>query len=316
VTYTIRHQKGDTLTDLADGLQRAWNRYKTRVPTLDKLERKRARRKKLPKPEGTFAGQVGGVYGLEVTHGANGWHAHRHEVLCFDRELSPRERRRLEARAAAWWSECVAREMGEAHRPSWRRGLRVDALNDARYIAKLGLEVADVGIKKSANRSQWDLLWDASEGCAESLDLAAEYVHSMRGRKAVQFSERLLDLWQSMGWKRAATDEEIACGAEGVPLSAEIPARSWCAMRQSASVCAALELEHLPDVLAELRRLAPDWVGNRDWGAGRRVQLDAARNDQAKERRALQDGVTRRDQRVTLSRERLQVRERWFASID
>src|SRR6185295_3091841 len=262
------------------------------------------------RPRGTFDWAIGGVYGVEVTHGANGWHIHRHEVLAFACDLSTSERRRFEGRAAVWWAECVAKALGESRRPTWRRGLRVDVLHDARYIAKLGLEVADVGIKRSShNRTQWDLLYEAAEGDAEALDLAADYVRSMRGRKAVQFSERLMSTWQRWGW-RSVPDEELAAGPAGAPLALEVPDPSWLAIRASSAVCEALDLEELRDVQRKLVELGPEWRGGQHWGNGRRVRLDAAKNDQARERRALTAGVTKADVRRTLAI----ARDRWWLS--
>lgn len=288
MTLTVRHKEGDSLQDLQDGYQRAWDRFWRTRPTLDREEARQAKRGTLRGPLiPTFDGIIGGVHGVEVTHGQNGWHYHRHKALAFDSNRSPEQLQRLQMRAAIWWNECVAREMGEGNAPSLERGCVVTESHRDDYLSKLGLEVSDVGVKesKNGNRSHWGILAAAAEGDAIGRDLWAEYAAAMHGRKLVQFSQGLIDHWRELGWRQKASDAVLAVEAEkGAELSLEIPGPAWTVIRQTGAAVWALAAEEPAEVLQRFRQLArcdADWRPIEGWGTGKETAL---RRDMARER--------------------------------
>ena len=296
VTHTIRHQAGADLAKTAEGFQAAWNRYKTRVPTRTKRIRRLLRKWNSSSHYPTASerlGAIGGVYGAEVTHGRHGWHYHRHELLAFDRNVTALELERYHAEQAAWWIECVTREMGPEFAPTMDRGLRVDPLNVANYIAKLGLEVSDVGVKKAkgGNVTPWGLLAAAAQNDRRALTIFADYAAAMRGKKAVQFSEKLIEKWEALGWERALeSDEELADDARGGRLVLEVPAPAWAEIRRSGQLVQALEAPDLEGLTTALYEIAPRrfWEPEGDWGNGERVQLEKDAFVDAREALAVQ----------------------------
>ena len=248
------------------------------------MEAKAARKAGEPAPRGTFDGLVGGVYGAEVTHGQNGWHYHRHKAIAWDRNATPEDLRRLELRAAQWWQECVRLEMGPEYEPSLERGCKVTASNRDDYLSKLGLEVAAIGTKLAdgENRTPWGILQAAAEGDAIGGDLWNEYCAAMQGRKAVQFSQGLIDLWRSLGWRQTAEDAPLAVEADpSAALQWEIPGPAWTIIRQKAATCWALEAEDEAEVkrrFMSLARLQTDWSHEPDqWGSGAVLEAEATR---------------------------------------
>jgi hypothetical protein len=298
-TYTIRHQDGQPLEEIADGFQRAWNRFKTRIPTRTKEARRLARAGLLPllcecgnagcggcrsalfvETPAEKVGAIGGVYGAEVTHGRNGWHYHRHEVLALDRNVTPDEIAEFAREQGAWWAECVAIEMGPEFVPSVERGFDSKRLNVAEYLSKLGLEVSDVGVKKAkvGNDTPWGILQAAAEGDLLALEYAGEYARAMKGRKCVQFSERLLERWQALGWKHDPNETELADESKGARIVLEVPAPAWSQLRRSGGLVQALQLPSVPEMTAALRALAPaGWEALEAWGDGARVEFEEDR---------------------------------------
>lgn len=128
------------------------------------------------------------VRGLEVTYsGFAGWHPHLHVLLFFSHELSDAERCRVTAMLRREWSVAVARELGAAHVPSASRGVDVGPAKDARYLAKLGLELTSPGTKtkKPGHLGVWDIAQRAADGRAGYQALWREWQQGMQGRKAL-----------------------------------------------------------------------------------------------------------------------------------
>jgi hypothetical protein len=329
LTLTIRHEAGQPLRALADGFQRAWNRFRTRLPSEkarakndpaefwdDKAARSEARRKSkrimrafgdrfdgYDKPPALWeaAQFIGCVYGAEVTHGENGWHYHRHALVAHAENLTDKQLARLQARAAHWWAECVALEMGERHRPDLVHGCRWQLCAAAeQYISKLGLEVSDVGTKTNLKgRTQWDLLTSAARGNKRSAEHAREYIDAMHGHKAVQASTGLLTHWKSLGWQHAETDEELADESKGARLVIEVPGPAWSELRRDGPALAAALRAPTPDDLRDaLRKLTTrgSWRSKPGlWGSGGRLALETDLREGARERYAIQtsDGLKR-----------------------
>lgn len=317
-TFTIRHAKGQSLRKLADGFQRAWNHFLTRVPTADKAWRASARRTQRPVPPTLLErlGFLGFVSGAEVTFGENGWHYHRHPLLFFSGALSDAELEHEREEMALWWAECVEKHMGPEHAPTLEQGVRLSR-GKADYLAKLGLEVADVGTKraKCGNFTPWGLGDEAAQGSGKALDAWIEYCEGTKGKKCVQMSDRLRAHWLRLGWKPAAEDGELVDESKGARLLLEVTTDQWKLWRQSARVVADLGegLEHVRGVLA-VYRASLDPGG---WGDGQRA-LDDELDALAKaERYAIQcESGVRAPTRAQTRKKKLDELAAWKASCD
>lgn len=295
-TFTVRHNSGQSLEEMADGIQRAWFRFKNRSPSNTKLlrlrrkhenaKRLRAGLPQLPQVPTMFeeAGYIGGVYGQESTHGKNGWHLHRHEVAAFDHELTEEERLNFEQQARVWWAECVLLEMGEDYVPT-ERGFSCDQLHRTDYISKLGLEVADVGTKvaRGQNRNQWQILADAARGDVESVLLFGEYSARMRGRKCIQFSDKLRDMWLSMGMQQLPDSDVELLEDPAARLVLEVPRDVWGWLRRDMRLADAMVSRSKTELFCQLEACC---FRRGEWGSGNVVLLEAE-NDERRERAAI-----------------------------
>lgn len=163
VTLTVRHHAGETLAAVLERLVVAWRRVRATRPVRE-----------------AFAVHVtASVRAIEVTHGANGWHPHVHLLLRTD-AWSESERAAL---LAAWLRAVDAStERGVV----WSTPIRRWEGERARYLAKLGAELAGIGkAPKAGNRSPWQLADSAAHE-----RLWREYQDTMHGRRMLEFDER------------------------------------------------------------------------------------------------------------------------------
>lgn len=154
---------------------------------------------------------------MEVTHGGNGWHPHRHIMLLTDPRLSADE-------VAAWESELHALYNRLLAKRGWKAskehvGVRMEYVADptesealGKYITKLqaGFELTRSDLKWSRAAKgdmPFDLLDRAIEGDTTATRLWQEYEDAMTGRSSVRFSKGLRN---HLGMDAALTDEELA----------------------------------------------------------------------------------------------------------
>lgn len=174
ITVTLAHHSGMTLTRLLHGLLRAWRRAR----------------------QGGVIQRLWGAYvsatirAIEITWSPrNGWHPHVH-VLLRTAEWPADDRRELTWR----WQECVRRELGRECLPNDEQGIfwslpfvgGTDA-ERARYVAKLGLEIAGASKDK---RSVWAVARRAAQGDGRARAMWTEYQAATRGRRRIEFDER------------------------------------------------------------------------------------------------------------------------------
>jgi hypothetical protein len=183
-------------------------------------------------------GIAGHVRALELTHGANGWHAHAHVLVLTDRPLSIEERERLRTFVFARWSAYVQRAGYGAPLPELCPVEPVSSAAVGMYVTKLGaaLELTH-GMSKQGrdgSRSPWQVLAGAlrevcdADGvldeCAEmqrdrDRELWREYERGMRGARQLEWS-RGLKARCGIGER---TDDELAADDVGGELVAHIP---------------------------------------------------------------------------------------------
>jgi len=185
-THTVRHNKGDSLEKVLNGLGKARRLMRNRKPY-----------QRIKKDFGV----AGTVRALEVTYGENGWHVHDHEinfhlpgftVSCpeYERVLLPE-----------WISACVTSglEAPDHH------GVKIhDGSEAGKYASKWGMESeltkSHVKVGREGSMTPWDFLREGRK------DLFIEYARCFRGKKQLLWSRGLKKL---LGIKEK-TDQELA----------------------------------------------------------------------------------------------------------
>lgn len=196
-TLTLRHHKGESLSDLLQGLSKARRLMLNRKPW---------------KAWSSRIGLVGSVRSLEVTNGINaivdnGWHAHTHEILfcqpghdqLFASDVLP-----------MWQSGCktAGLQIPDSH------GVDIKSANDAvgDYVSKWGFdhELTKSMIKKGKadHLTPWDFLRHYQvTGDEVYADLFREYVKCFYQKRQLVWSDGLRDLF---GLGKEKTEQELA----------------------------------------------------------------------------------------------------------
>lgn len=197
LTLTMRHNKGDALKDLWDGLSKAWKSVIS-GRNWQKLR--------------TDFGLKHIVRAVEVTQGPNGWHVHMHALLFFDEILSPRLAEPIIfARIFERWEKALER-LGFALPLTIAQDFRLVGSNDdgryvAEYLAKMALQEArpkvwtvseeltlsDMKNARKGHRKPFEILADAVDGDAESIGLWRDFEKSSKGRRALTWSRGMRD---------------------------------------------------------------------------------------------------------------------------
>jgi hypothetical protein len=187
LTLTIAHGYSDKLELTACGIANAWRYFRQGR-------------------EGQRIAQLMGLKhfarALEVTHGANGWHAHLHVLELLNGEPSEDLYKRDPETGAVsgliidHWQASVERALGSAYVPSNEHGVdlkQITQARDGRYIAKMGLEVAGGWETKGAakgNRTFWQVAKDATQGDRRSVALWQEAQTALFGTRQLTWSRR------------------------------------------------------------------------------------------------------------------------------
>lgn len=209
LTLTMSHHAGEALAGLIDQLFSAWRKVRSRRAVRE-----------------IFAARVSAsVRALEVTWGTNGWHPHIHLLLRTE-EWTDAERRVL----ASEWLRCV--EGNRTRAVVWSSPIEAWHTARARYIAKLGAEVAGVAKEcKNGNLSAWQIAERAISD-ERFVPRWREYQEAMRGRRALEFDERAKALLERAPEKETPV-KEWRCDmfaeefAELVKLERDVPTILW-----------------------------------------------------------------------------------------
>lgn len=179
------------------------------------------------------AGLRGSIRCLEVTHGANGWHVHAHELLFLDGPQGYTLKALEGLVQGLWRSACVTAGLGETN----GHGARLeDGAKAARYVGKWGLEEemtkGHVKHGRAGNLTPWDLLREVAEnGEDDPAELFREYAKGFKGRRQLTWSRGLRDL---LGLDVESTDEELAQKIEeGSVLLGSLTSEEWAAVLYS-----------------------------------------------------------------------------------
>jgi hypothetical protein len=196
-TYTVPHDRGESLPVVLALLAGTWRRY-AKSALRDVLGRH----------------YVGSVRALEVVHGINGWHPHYH-VLVFVSPglpyLTP-----VCVALSERWSQVAGAE--------WRADVRQVARDGvaavARYLTTDGIagasyEVASPAAKVPAGRSYPELLYDyARYHSSSDAALIYEYAAALHGVHHLTISSRLRKRYDftdpALNWSEIADDDILA----------------------------------------------------------------------------------------------------------
>ena len=253
-TFTVAHAMGDDLRTLAQGVTNAFKKLFSGRAGSDFRS--------------TVGGGLHAVRSLEVTHGKNGWHPHIHVLFATERVMNEEEI----LRAASWlyerWADIVVHELGEKHAPLPDVGTDFRVAHKADYLAKLGLEISDPGVKQGKNggRTPLQILQDWVD-VGEDRDkwLYQTYAQGMKGRRFLTWSNKgiFADLKREVMAEIAA---ETAAEPERLPV-AVIDGPDWDELRETEDAATTLleaaERAGTAGVFEQVLRLAGDGARTR-----------------------------------------------------
>lgn len=245
LTLTIRHRKHHRLVDLWDALSSAWGRVTSGRGWTEDRE---------------LFGIRGTIRTVEYTHSPDtGHHLHLHAVVVFTEQHSPEYMTEMGYRAFGRWAralerkgfDAVAEKGGLDVRPIRLDGDSIESM--AEYVSKAAFEVASSVTKKgrSGNRSAFQILADACQGEADSIELWAEWERASLGRKQVTYSRGLRE-WARVGREKSGA-EIVSKDMQGEDLLV-LPAETWKAIRD-ADIVGLLDCIELGGVGAGIRWL-------------------------------------------------------------
>jgi hypothetical protein len=207
VTLTIRHRKGMPLAWLLKGLAAAWRRCRQG----GKIQK------------AWSENVTASIRATEVTTGRNGWHPHLHVVI-RSAEWTPE----LQAELTRRWKAAVIQHLGAAcvpdddHGIDWGPGMQGDDPKAARYLMKLGMEVAGTG--KGGTRCHWSVAERAVAGDAAAVVAWREYATATKGRRMSELDDRAAAM--------ADQSEPMADLPEATELDVNLDALEVAALRK------------------------------------------------------------------------------------
>jgi hypothetical protein len=204
VTYTLRHNAGDSLAAVLSPLLAAFQKVHEDRWWVNFSAEHRI---------------YGKVRALEVTHGASGWHPHLHCLYFIGSGDLPAVNA-FELALKARWLELLRRQGRDA---SWQNGvdIRMSDEDIAEYIAKYAkgpewtieheMTKSPAKIGKNGGRTAFQLLKDYSEGDEMSGRLFMQYAVNFKGKSQLHWSKGLRSL---LRMDVEQSDEELAKSME------------------------------------------------------------------------------------------------------
>lgn len=220
LTVTIRHHQGQALKPLADGLQKAysalqrgtpWKRWKAHVGlehTVRGWEVTYGANGWHPHIHSLFFFQLSGEALDAVLHSADlRWGVVRDVGRGeFEWRKKPSQSAWAKLSQQGWsaatpwqwlvarWQSCVVQALGAEQRPDCLHGCDLAAVHDAKYLTKLGLELADVGGKKGRKPGSRTPMQIAEDVVAEPANsshraLWCEFAAAFEGRRQLVWSQ-------------------------------------------------------------------------------------------------------------------------------
>jgi Replication protein len=218
VTYTLRHNMGDSLESLLSGLLWAFERvhkggWWTRFQDKHRI--------------------YGKIRALEVTHGDRGWHPHMHCLYFIGSGDLPAVNGFEFALKVRWITLLQMRH----YDATWEHGVdvRISDESIAEYIAKWGHEPrwtmehemtkSPSKVGKWHNKTAFQLLSEYNEGNSASGRLFVQYAANFKGKSQLHWSRGLRSLLHLDADK---SDETLAKEREkGAALWAQLTREQW-----------------------------------------------------------------------------------------
>lgn len=242
LTLTIPHHAKQSLAPLLDKFSEARRTMKNRTPF---------------KRYAAAIGLTGSVRALEVTHGANGFHVHSHEIIfCKPGQAQPE----AAAILAMWQAACKTAGLPAPN----IHGVdiqRADAA--ASYVAKWGAshELTKSHIKKGRgenSRTPFDMLKAfQAGGDMKDAKLFAQYAAAMKGKRQLLYSKGLKEL---LGIKELS-DEELLEQAQTSETVCFLAVEDWiliCKRGKRGELLQAAEVDGAEGVKAFIAALKTD----------------------------------------------------------
>jgi hypothetical protein len=215
LTLTMRHHKGQSLTELRKGLTAAWRFV---VQSRGWKDAKKV------------LGMDGYVRAIEVTYGEHGWHLHIHALLVFAGPLSDADGEFLAGEVWERWSTGLAREGLDAvreHAVDVRRGDQaLETLG--RYINKIVFEAVGGRWKKGhaehGGRTPFQILAEGlATGNADDLETWLAWEQGSKGMRQLVWSQGL----KTRVGVDEVSDEDLAEKVEPGATFAVLPRITW-----------------------------------------------------------------------------------------
>ena len=166
VTYTASHRLATPLHDILDTITSGIRSFKSGRAFQDIR---------------AVYGWIGSVKALEVTHGANGWHPHVHELIFTNSVLEDEALDALEVKMKIHWRETLGRK---GYLASTDRGL---------VISNRGSEIVDYVTKWGHEPSIDNPNFNSKWGVAEEISKAAVKKGRAGGRTPLQLLSDYVD---------------------------------------------------------------------------------------------------------------------------
>jgi len=184
ITFTAPHRAGSPLLDEVDFWRGAWSEFGA-AGGRSAVEIRKQR--------------VGYMNALEMTHGVNGWHVHRHLLMLHQGQLDIEAHKRR-------WMECLGGRYSLACEKHAFDAKLVDERQIAVYGQKIGAEIAGATVKDS--KTPLRLLVDA----AATRSAAPEWIEAVKvvGVRKLSICRWSPGLRDFLGMGAEKTDEEIA----------------------------------------------------------------------------------------------------------
>ena len=218
VTYTLRHNYRDNLSDVLSALLSAYERVHQARWWMDFSDKHRI---------------IGKLRSLEVTYGDNGWHPHIHTLYFLGSGRIPRVMS-FETALRERWLYQLARLGRDA---SWANGVDVRMTDEAiaEYIAKYGKESTwtiehemtktPVKLGKAGGRTAFQLLNEYMFGDEASGRLFLQYALNFKGKSQLAWSRGLRAI---LRLDQEKTDTQVANEMEeDAQLLAQLNRDQW-----------------------------------------------------------------------------------------
>jgi len=196
VTFTLQHTVNDALKDLVEALNDSYRRVKRGNPWKRFLSR---------------YGVKGNVTAHETTHGAHGWHPHKHVVLYIEHELSDQAKDDMQEWLSKRFCKMLAKN-GRYGSPLYAVDVRSKA-GVVDYVTKWGLDQELTGNEKKHGHglTPFQLLDLYRQGDKRAGQLFQEYAKTMKGKRQLVWSHGFRDL---LGLGKEEDDAALAAAQE------------------------------------------------------------------------------------------------------